>query len=157
MKLDVTFTDGDLNNALDFGSDQSLLSMDLTDEIGEGTKDYSKLKNKPQINGVTLTGNKTGTELGLVNTVEGKGLSTNDYTNEDQDKVQNLPSSEEFDTNIETIEKEIDDLEEFKMGLTTETELVPSFENGSLDARDGIPTVVDSTNVKNMKKALPYL
>lgn len=32
------------------------------------TTDYSDITNKPQINGVTLTGNKTGTQLGLANT-----------------------------------------------------------------------------------------
>ena len=32
---------------------------------GEGTTNYEKLKNQPQINDVTLIGNKTGKELGL--------------------------------------------------------------------------------------------
>lgn len=32
---------------------------------GGGTSDYSQLSNKPSINGVTLTGNKTGSELGI--------------------------------------------------------------------------------------------
>lgn len=35
---------------------------------GGGTSDYTDLTNKPQINGVTLSGNKTGAELGLVPT-----------------------------------------------------------------------------------------
>jgi hypothetical protein len=33
---------------------------------GGGTTDYTDLSNKPQINGVTLSGNKTGLELGLI-------------------------------------------------------------------------------------------
>ena len=32
---------------------------------GEGTSDYRKLANKPQINGVELVGNKTTKELGI--------------------------------------------------------------------------------------------
>ena len=33
---------------------------------GGGTSDYSQLTNKPSINGVTLSGNKTGADLGLL-------------------------------------------------------------------------------------------
>lgn len=32
---------------------------------GGGTDDYSLLSNKPQINGTTLTGNKTSAQLGI--------------------------------------------------------------------------------------------
>lgn len=32
---------------------------------GTGTSDYNDLENKPKINGVTLSGNKTSNELGL--------------------------------------------------------------------------------------------
>ena len=46
---------------------------------GGGTSDYENLTNQPQVNGETLIGNKTGSNLGLVDAEEGKGLSTNDY------------------------------------------------------------------------------
>ena len=36
-------------------------------EASGGTSDYTDLTNKPSINGTTLSGNKTGTELGLQN------------------------------------------------------------------------------------------
>lgn len=37
-------------------------------EYDDGSSyDYNELMNKPQINGVTLTGNKTDTEIGIVN------------------------------------------------------------------------------------------
>jgi len=41
--------------------------------IGGGTKDYSSLTNKPSINGVTLSGDKTSADLNIVseNTAEG--------------------------------------------------------------------------------------
>lgn len=47
---------------------------------GGGTDDYDDLTNKPQIGGVTLSGNKTASQLGLVAAEQGKGLSTNDFT-----------------------------------------------------------------------------
>lgn len=47
---------------------------------GEGTKDYEKLFNKPQINLVTLIGNKTGEELGLQNKIQ-------DITEQDIDRI----------------------------------------------------------------------
>lgn len=74
-----------------------------------GTTDYSELQNKPSINKVVLEGNKTAEELGLqakgdyvtdnalaealanyVKAVAGKGLSTNDLTNELLNKLNAL-------------------------------------------------------------------
>lgn len=37
---------------------------------GGGTSDYSQLSNKPSINGVTLSGNKTSADLGITGGVE---------------------------------------------------------------------------------------
>ena len=42
---------------------------------------YHYNDNLPSINSVTLSGNKTASDLGLVNAEVGKGLSTNDFTN----------------------------------------------------------------------------
>lgn len=85
-----------------------------------GTSDYTDLTNKPSINGTTLSGNKTSSDLGLqsaltfdnsptsesnnpvksggiytaldgkVDKANGKGLSTNDYTNADKTKLDGL-------------------------------------------------------------------
>lgn len=52
-----------------------------------GTSNYNALENKPQINAVELSGNKTAEDLGLVAAVAGKGLSTNDYDNTEKGKV----------------------------------------------------------------------
>lgn len=57
---------------------------------GGGTSDYTQLSNKPQINGNTLTGNKTGADLGLVNAVTGKQLSTEDYTTAEKTKLSGI-------------------------------------------------------------------
>lgn len=97
---------------------------------GSGVTDYTLLENKPKINEVTLDGNKTPEDLGLmpeggaytkeeadgkfetkekaasdlqavteaiggkVDKVAGKGLSTNDYTDEDKAKVQKALQTE---------------------------------------------------------------
>lgn len=38
------------------------------EDVDESGEDYNHLKNKPSINAVTLIGNKTGTQLSLINT-----------------------------------------------------------------------------------------
>ena len=49
--------------------------------------DYNYLINKPSINGNVLSGDKTGEDLGLVDAEEGKGLSTNDFTDDYKNKL----------------------------------------------------------------------
>lgn len=69
---------------------------------GGGTTDYNELTNKPRINNVTLSGNRSLNDIGVsqaisdaltpvqtaisekVDKVAGKGLSTNDFTNTDK-------------------------------------------------------------------------
>jgi hypothetical protein len=67
-----------------------------------GTSNYSELINKPKINDIVLNGNKTLTELGIQSSEEGKGLSTNDYTNEEKEKLENIEENAEKNT-IESI------------------------------------------------------
>ena len=57
---------------------------------GGGTSDYSDLSNKPKINGVELSGNKSASDLSLVAAEDGKGLSTNDYTTAEKEKLAGL-------------------------------------------------------------------
>lgn len=49
---------------LDDGTEKTQ-SMDVMDGQGGGTSDYSALSNKPSINSVTLSGNKTTSDLGI--------------------------------------------------------------------------------------------
>lgn len=42
---------------------------------GQGTTDYSDLDNKPRVNGVTLTGNKSLRDLGITPTVSNETLT----------------------------------------------------------------------------------
>lgn len=41
----------------------------------QGTTDYTELENKPQINGITLAGNKTGSEYGVIDTPAAPGTA----------------------------------------------------------------------------------
>lgn len=63
---------------------------------GGGTTNYNQLSNKPQINSVELSGNKSLSDLGIasasalankVDKIDGKGLSTNDYDNTEKAQV----------------------------------------------------------------------
>ena len=49
-----------------FSPETYALAKKYTDEHGGGTRDYTDLSNKPQINGVTLSGNKTTQELHIM-------------------------------------------------------------------------------------------
>lgn len=114
--------------------DALLLANQYTDEHGGGgggTTNYNSLSNRPQINGTTLSGNKTGHQLGLQNeltfdnvptqnsnnpvksggvysalaekvTAEaGKVLSSNDYTTAEKTKLAGIEAGAE----VNVIEK----------------------------------------------------
>lgn len=53
----------------------------MSEIIAAAVSDYDSLQNKPQIAGITLSGNKTYSQLGIQQSEQGKGLSTNDYDN----------------------------------------------------------------------------
>ena len=67
---------------------------ELTTPSG-GSSDYSALSNKPSINSVELSGNKTSSDLGLVSAESGKGLSTNDYTDAEKTKLGGIAAGAE--------------------------------------------------------------
>ena len=62
---------------------------------GGGTSDYSDLTNKPKINNVELSGNKSLSDLGIQASETGKGLSTNDYTTTDKNKLSGIEAGAE--------------------------------------------------------------
>lgn len=99
-----------------------------------GTTNYNEQENKPKINGVELVDNKTSEELGIniptklsqltndkdfidktyhdstkVDKEEGKGLSSNDFTNEDKDKLSSLENYDDTQVkqDINTINEKI--------------------------------------------------
>lgn len=73
-----------------FNESESRRSIDVMDEIGEGTRDYKKLYHRPKLNGLTLDDNHDAGYYGLVPAITGKGLSTNDYTNQDKQKLDQI-------------------------------------------------------------------
>jgi hypothetical protein len=52
-----------------------------------GTTDYNEMENKPRINGTVLDGDMTVEKLGFVMKMEGMGLSHNDYSDTDKEKL----------------------------------------------------------------------
>lgn len=80
---------------------------------GGGTSDYTQLSNKPQINNTSLTGNKTGSELGLQNEVLGSwtaGTATTHSTPASTDTV--LQALEKIDNNQRNDESNISSLQQ---------------------------------------------
>ena len=71
---------------------------------GSGTSDYTELTNKPQINNNTLSGNMTGADLGLVDAVSGKGLSTNDFTDALETKLEGIAAGAEVNVQADWTE-----------------------------------------------------
>ena len=63
-----------------------------------GTSNYTELINKPKINNIVLNGNKTLADLGIQPSEEGKKLSTNDYTDEEKEKLENIEENAEKNT-----------------------------------------------------------
>lgn len=83
-----TLTNGFFYKCVEDSGSYSWVQKNVQAGGGGGTGDYDELSNRPKINDVTLTGNKTSSDLGLasasaladkVDKVTGKGLSTNDY------------------------------------------------------------------------------
>ena len=82
--------------------------------------DYKNIKNKPQINGVELDGNKTLEELGIQGAEEGKGLSEKNFTEAYENKLKGLSNYDDtgIKKSIEDLDKNKVDKEEGK-GLST--------------------------------------
>lgn len=83
---------------------------------GGGTSDYPDLTNKPSINGVTLSGNKTTSDLGIDKTAVGLGnvpnVSTNDQTPTftEASTRNNIASGEKLSVILGKIQKFFNDL-----------------------------------------------
>lgn len=75
---------------------------------GGGVTDYDQLIDRPRINGKILTGDKTGAQLGLVDKVNGKGLSSNDYTDAEKTKLEGIASGAEANVQSDWNQTETD-------------------------------------------------
>lgn len=89
------------------------------------SNDYEKMNHKPQINGVELVGNKTSEELGLgsdyatreelveglkgkVDAEEGKGLSSNDFSSEEKEKLEGIEEGAQKNVPVPTKVSELE-------------------------------------------------
>ena len=72
--------------------------------VPTGTTDYAALTNKPAINGVTLEGNKTPAQLGLVAAQQGAGLIPDEDLQQISD---NADAIEQLQTDVDAIEEKI--------------------------------------------------
>lgn len=91
----VTITQGGVTKGSFTLNQSGNVTLALDAGGGGGTGDYTQLTNKPQIGGVTLSGNKTAADLGLVASVSGKGLSTEDYTTAEKTKLAGIAAGAE--------------------------------------------------------------
>ena len=91
---DTAIDDPENGEVLKYDADQGKW-VNGTASGGGGTSDYTDLTNKPKINNVTLSGSKTGADLGLVDAETGKGLSTNDFTDAEKTKLSGIESGAE--------------------------------------------------------------
>lgn len=128
---------------------------ELEIDMGDGSfvldNDYKNIKNKPQINGVELDGNKTLEELGIQGAEEGKGLSTNDFDDNYKKKLDELSNYD--DTGIK---KSISEANNKIEGLTTtvsnNTINIKVNEEAIKQANSNIET--NTTNIANNSKAI---
>lgn len=80
-----------------------MAEIDLGRVVGPpGTTDYNGTENRPSINGTTLEGNKTPGELGIAAAEAGMGLSHNDYTDEEKEKLDGIDEGANNYTHPET-------------------------------------------------------
>ncbi len=87
---------GETNKVLAKASDADYDFKYVANQGGGGTNDYNNLENQPEINGVTLSGNKTSEDLGLAN-------STDVYTKTEADELLGAKA------NSSTLSSHIDD------------------------------------------------
>lgn len=112
--LDQYVTDVKLQNELKaYATKEDLQSIDVTSQLGGYAKKTEVPTKLSQLTNDTTF--KTETEIqsminahtpdltGYVEKVQGKGLSTNDYTNTDKAKVDNIPTSPKYTDTITTI------------------------------------------------------
>ena len=98
-----------------------LSAVEQFEEDMATVENYENLTNKPTINDIEISGAKTGAEYGLVDAVPGKGLSSNDYTNDEKTKLEAIPEAESgkgYSTN------------DFTDTLKNKLEAIPAAETG---------------------------
>lgn len=125
---------------------------------GGGTSNYPDLTNKPQVNGVTLLGNKTTSDLGIDKTAVGLGnvpnVSTNDQTPTftEASTRNNIASGEKLSVILGKVQKFFNDLKTVAFsGSYTDLSDKPNADDILMS--DGVTSVEDALDA--VDKAIP--
>jgi len=122
---------------------------------GGGTSDYTDLTNKPSINGVTLSGNKTTSDLGIDKTAIGLGnvpnVATNDQTPTftEASTRNNIASGEKLSVILGKVQKFFNDLKTVAFSgsytdLSNKPSLATVATSGSYNDLSNKPTIPTS-------------
>lgn len=112
----------------------------------DALNNYEKLINKPSINGNVLVGDKTGEELGLVDAEEGKGLSTNDFTDDYKNKLDHIEP--EAQRNVQSDWDQQDNTKDDY--IRNKPTKVSVFENDAdYDTQNGVRAKINAHNISD--------
>ena len=139
-------------------SGETIKTINNQSILGEGnisitveSIDYSNVNNKPQINNITLSGNKSLNDLGIqpagnyVLQEIGKGLSTNDYTTAEKNKLAGLNNYN--DTEIKS------DISNLQTNKADKTE-IPDVSNFITNTVDNLTNYYTKTEINALIAAL---
>ena len=84
-------------NEDNYDYDDDVINIEADNVVYKTETDYNKLNNKPSINGTTLEGDIGLDDLNIQEKEVGKGLSTNDFSDEDKNKLDSLENYDDSD------------------------------------------------------------
>ena len=145
---DTAIDDPENGEILKYDADQGKW-VNGTASGGGGTSDYTDLTNKPKINGVTLSGSKTGADLGLVDAEAGKGLSENDFTDAEKTKLSGIESGAEVNVQADW-EQSDDTADDYIKNKPT----IPAAQvNADWDAASGVAQILNKPTIPTVNDA----
>ena len=145
---DTAIDDPENGEVLKYDADQGKW-VNGTASGGGGTSDYTDLTNKPKINNVTLSGSKTGADLGLVDAESGKGLSTNDFTDAEKTKLSGIGSGAEANVQADW-EQSDDTADDYIKNKPT----IPAAQvNADWDAVSGVAQILNKPTIPTVNDA----
>lgn len=114
----------------------NVLSSMLDNFKGSGTSDYNELTNKPQINGIELSENKSLIDLGIASIEEVSKKAEQEYV---ENKITEL--QQEIETVSKLVLEVVDELPTASADTMDKIYLIPCEEPGSQDSKDEYITV----------------
>lgn len=145
---DTAIDDPENGEVLKYDADQGKW-VNGTASGGGGTSDYTDLTNKPKINNVTLSGSKTGADLGLVDAETGKGLSTEDYTTAEKSKLSGIESGAEVN-----VQADWDQADSTADDYIKNKPTIPEAQvNADWDAASGVAQILNKPTIPTVNNA----